>query len=296
MTNQNNEKSKNGKRLALILIALLLIVAVAFGAYTYSKYVTSQKASGTATVADWGYEVSVTNSGNADNNPFFQFYDNNSDTIEGATEKGTNTIVAGAEAGGKVAPGVSGSISFTLSGNAEVSAVVKILLAQTKDVSINFTVDSNTYTYSPVKFTLTDNKKATPDNTITGTLKEVVARFATFVNDTQLASSTGKIIPAGTPGTDLDYDFTLSWTWAFEGAAMNLNDNTGSNPLSLTAEDVNELDTLLGQKAAGIEKESVSINVTGANTPATVDYANASTEIAFTIDVSATQVQDNSTN
>ena len=32
MTNQSNEKSKNGKRLALILLALLLIAAIAFGA------------------------------------------------------------------------------------------------------------------------------------------------------------------------------------------------------------------------------------------------------------------------
>ena len=39
MTNQNNDKSKNGKRIALILVALLLIAAIAFGAYTYSKYV-----------------------------------------------------------------------------------------------------------------------------------------------------------------------------------------------------------------------------------------------------------------
>lgn len=294
MTNQNNEKSKNGKRLALILIALLLIVAVAFGAYTYSKYISEQKASGTATVADWGYEVSVTNSGNADNNPFFRFYGNNENTIEGSTEKGDNTIVAGAEAGGKVAPGVSGSISFTLSGNAEVSAVVKILLAQTKDVSISFTANGYQYTYSPVKFTLTDNNKTSPDNTVTGTLKDVVDRFATFVNDPQLASETGKIIPAGSLNDDLDYDFTLSWTWTFEGAAMQLNDNTESNPLDLTAEDVNELDTLLGQKAAGIEKEGVSINVTAANTSATVNYDTASTEIAFTINVSATQVQENS--
>lgn len=294
MTNQNNEKSKNGKRLALILIALLLIVAVAFGAYTYSKYVTEQSASGTATVADWGYEVSVTNSGNADNNPFFRFYDNKENTIEGSTEKGDNTIVAGAEAGGKVAPGVSGSISFTLSGNAEVSAVVKILLAHTKDVSISFTANGHQYTYSPVKFTLTDNNKTSPDNTVTGTLEDVVDGFATFVNDAQLASETGKIIPAGSLNDDLDYDFTLSWTWTFEGAAMQLNDNTESNPLDLTAEDVNELDTLLGQKAAGIEKEGVSINVTAANTSATVNYDTASTEIAFTINVSATQVQENS--
>lgn len=279
MTNQNNEKSKNGKRLALILIALLLIVAVAFGAYTYSKYVTEQSASGTATVADWGYEVSITQTSN-NGNVFFQYYDKTEDGVEGATSSGDDTIVAKTDADGVVAPGVEGSIDFSLTGNAEVSAVVKILLAQTKDVSISFTANGHQYTYSPVKFTLTDNNKATPDNTITGTLKEVVARFATFVKDNQLASSTGKIIPAGTLDTDLDYDFTLSWTWAFEGAAMNLNDNTGSNPLSLTAEDVNELDTLLGQKAAGIEKESVSINVTGANTPATVDYANASTEIA----------------
>ena len=31
MTNQNNDKSKNGKRIALILVALLLIAAIAFG-------------------------------------------------------------------------------------------------------------------------------------------------------------------------------------------------------------------------------------------------------------------------
>ena len=57
MTNQNNEKSKNGKRLALILIAILLLVAIAFGAYTYSRYVTRDSGNGEATVAKWGYTI-----------------------------------------------------------------------------------------------------------------------------------------------------------------------------------------------------------------------------------------------
>ena len=59
MTNQNNEKSKNGKRIALILLALLLIAAIAFGAYTYSKYVSSGNGSGSATVAKWGFTITV---------------------------------------------------------------------------------------------------------------------------------------------------------------------------------------------------------------------------------------------
>ena len=57
--NQSNAKSK--KRIALILVALLLLAAIAFGAYTYSRYVTSGSGNGSANVAAWGYSLTVGN-------------------------------------------------------------------------------------------------------------------------------------------------------------------------------------------------------------------------------------------
>ena len=115
MTNQNNEKSKNGKRIALILLALLLIAAIAFGAYTYSKYISEGNGGGTATVAKWGFNINVSS---AENRDFSTRYD---DT---GYENAAGVSIISSSEGNVVAPGAKGAIDFSLSGDAEVAVGV----------------------------------------------------------------------------------------------------------------------------------------------------------------------------
>ncbi len=293
MTNQNNEKSKNGKRLALILIALLLIVAVAFGAYTYSKYVTSQKASGTATVADWGYSVSITQTSNK-GNVFFKYYDKTEDSVEGATSSGENTIIAKTDADGVVAPGVEGSIDFSLTGNAEVSALVKVTLEKTAEVSVDVTVNDTVYVFYPVQWTLTDNKKTSPNDAVTGSLDVVIAALKAQLND---IAEDGQIIKAGDATTLPEINYTLSWKWAFtktDNMTLPLKEGEGQG-LSLTADDFDQLDTLVGQKAAGHTfNEPYTIKLSESRTATVAINTLTAFNVGFNLEVSATQVQENS--
>lgn len=96
MTNQNNDKSKNGKRIALILVALLLIAAIAFGAYTYSKYVSDASGSGTATVAKWGFNMSITDN-SANGGDKFGFANDYSSS--GTAQNSEDSAVISASAG-----------------------------------------------------------------------------------------------------------------------------------------------------------------------------------------------------
>ena len=108
MTNQNNDKSKNGKRIALILVALLLIAAIAFGAYTYSKYVSSGEGQDSATVAAWGYTVTV-GTGDDTGFGFSQYYGADGE----ADADGTSAVIAGITSDKNVvAPGAKGSTTI----------------------------------------------------------------------------------------------------------------------------------------------------------------------------------------
>ena len=236
MTNQSNEKSKNGKRLALILLALLLIAAIAFGAYTYSKYVTQTEGSGTATVAKWGYTVSVDTT---DNKAFSNKYDS-----EGAANEAGLAVVSSSDV---VAPGTSGSITFKISGSSEVLAKVVGSFTATSDVSL--TVEEGKV-YYPIKYTLTVTEGAEPTS-ITGNLKQI---------ETQFASKMGKVISAN---TTVEYTYTLSWAWAFE--------NNDFNNI-----DADLLDTALGQIASGTEVSATSVNgktPTAASTTVTFTFS-----------------------
>ena len=297
MTNQNNEKSKNGKRLALILIALLLIVAVAFGAYTYSRYVSRQQGTGSATVATWGYSVEIKNTNTTatptDNDFFYQYYDSaDGSTVTGVADDGGNTIIAGTNAEGYVAPGVSGSLTFSVTGKAEVSAVVDVVLDNVQDVALVVTPTSSgtTFYYLPVVFTLTDNSTTKLINSpVIGSLAKVSAALET-------AFGTGKVIPA-TNTADINYSFELKWAWAFTNSSATLYSDTtlttAYSGITLSQDDIDLLDTAIGQLTADTDG---SIPVTISSTNYGCKLLNQHNSIEFELAVSATQVQDNSTN
>lgn len=247
MTNQNNEKSKNGKRLALILIAILLLVAIAFGAYTYSRYVTRDSGTGSAPVAKWGYSVTVSDGANGSDEFGFA---NNYNSSGAAQESDTNAVISasGETESNIVAPGANGSMTFSIKGDAEVSAQVIAELTSTSKIFITVSGGdpSTTYYYYPVVYSLNDGKSV-----VVGSIEEVAAYLEANVNQVVNPNS-----------TKLNLSYTLKWAWAFERTeGMTLKDSTGENELQITGDDVDVLDTALGLLANGSALQTTTITV-----------------------------------
>lgn len=261
MTNQNNEKSKNGKRIALILLALLLIAAIAFGAYTYSKYVSSGNGSGSATVAQWGFTVTMENKDNAG---FSTKYGSN-----GKANAAGTAIVANVDTEGNVvAPGANGSLTFTVGGKAEVLAKISATVTASSDVSLTLTKSgSSSVTYYPIKYTLNDGTA----DVKTGTMTDI----KTYLE----SDSFTQTIQAGTPLPSKTY--TLSWKWIFEGENLTVGEST--------TVDCDELDTILGQIASNSESpETYTISDSNGD-PWTITASEAVTTVKFSIKIAITQ-------
>lgn len=294
MTNQNNDKSKNGKRIALILVALLLIAAIAFGAYTYSKYVTSDEGQDSATVAAWGYTVTVGN-GTDNGFGFSQYY--GADGV--ADADGASAVIAGITSDKNVvAPGAHGSTTITISGYAEVDAELSVVVADSfSDIYIEMTASGQTpgtLYYFPVLFSLESDDDQFTDIT-NQPLANVVAALEGLNEELQSSTST-----TGTTTT-----YTLSWAWAFEGTAESagqpqntlwVSDGDGTysvHSTKITAADVDTLDTSLGQAAAELPTLS-NTSVTVGGQPYTYNEGNCHTSLDLQITVSVTQTGINS--
>lgn len=286
MTNQNNDKSKNGKRIALILVALLLIAAIAFGAYTYSKYVSSREGQDSATVAAWGYTVTVGN-GTDNSFGFSQYYGADGE----ADADGTSAVIAGIESENVVAPGAKGSTTITISGYAEVDAALSVVAESTNNIYIEMTASGQTPAtlyYFPVLFSLSDGDGDFEDIT-NQPLANVVDALEGLSEELQSSTST-----TGTTTT-----YTLSWAWAFEGTAESagqpqntlwVSDGDGTysaHSNKITAADVNKLDTSLGQAAASVALSNTSVSVGGQSY--TYESTDCHTSLDLQITVSITQ-------
>lgn len=264
MTNQNNEKSKNGKRIALILLALLLIAAIAFGAYTYSKYVSSGNGSGSATVAKWGFTVEMEN---GDNAGFSTKYNDS-----GVADDGGKAIVADTTTteGNVVAPGANGSLTFTVGGEAEVLAKISATVEVTNEVSLTLQKkgESESVTYYPIKYTLNDGSSNVVD---AGTMADVKEYLE--------GNSFTQTINAGTELTSKTY--TLSWEWAFDSQTLTVGESTTI--------DCDELDTILGQIASNSESPETYTILDSNGDPWTVTASEAVTTVNFSIKIAITQ-------
>ena len=248
MTNQNNEKSKNGKRLALILIAILLLVAIAFGAYTYSRYVTRDEGTGSATVAQWGYTVTVSDGANG-SDEFGFANDYNSSGVAQADDTDAVISASADTRSNIVAPGANGSMTFSITGDAEVSAQVIAELTSTSKIFITVSGGdpSTTYYYYPVVYSLNNGTS----DVVVGSIEEVAAYLTTSVNQVVNPNS-----------SELDMSYTLKWAWAFEPTeGMTLKDSTGEKELQITDDDVDVLDTALGLLANGSALQTKTITV-----------------------------------
>lgn len=289
MTNQNNDKSKNGKRIALILVALLLIAAIAFGAYTYSKYVSSREGQDSATVAAWGYTVTV-GTGDDTGFGFSQYYGADGEADAG----GTSAVIAGITSDKNVvAPGAHGSTTITISGYAEVDAELSVVVADSfSDIYIEMTASGQTPAtlyYFPVLFSLSDGDGDFEDIT-NQPLANVVAALEGLSEELQSSTST-----TGTTTT-----YTLSWAWAFEGIAESadqpqntlwVSDGDGTysvHSTKITAADVDKLDTSLGQAVTSVDWSNDS-TITVDGQPYTYNKDDCHTSLDLQITVSITQ-------
>ena len=260
MTQQKTERKNNKKTAVIVALLLALIALMCFGGYTFSKYVTSGTGKGTASVAKWGYTASVDAT-----KLFGKEYKLAAANV--STVDGTGTINVKADTANErnlVAPGTKGSMTFTVGGKAEVRALLSmgIDVHTYKDVVLKIRktqTPETAYTeYRPVKWTL---KKVG--------VAEAVAENVTLAKVAEKIHEES-INKAYAPNEELaTTTYELSWAWEFEG--------TGS-VLDLS---IDQLDTILGQMAAG---------VTG-YTPAGYEIdATSSTELAFDFTIQVTQL------
>ena len=292
MTNQNNEKSKNGKRIALILLALLLIAAIAFGAYTYSKYVSSGNGSGSASVAMWGYTVTVGDAQDtADTDQFFATSYKADGTEAGASDA---TIIANVRGNttNLVAPGANGSVTITISGTSEVNAELSMLIEDGfKDVYITVSKGQETLYYNPILFTLTGGPEGNTVDFTNVTLAQLKAKLGAAENPLAGVIESSNSITA---------TYTLSWAWAFEASKSGntLFKNADGSEVSeetFAQSEIDILDTVLGQLSFNANSADdvafAATTITGSTGNWTINTSNTySTDISFDLKVSITQV------
>lgn len=245
MRQTQNTKKDNRKSIFVIALLLLLVAVIGFGGYTMSKYISSKQEEGKANVAKWGFTVST------DTTKLF-----GKNYVAGVVSNTTaDAATLSAKATGNynvVAPGHSGSMTFTIAGSAEVKAQVKISVTEGyKDIVLNYKKGETAGTYTPVVWTLT--KKGVTDHIAQGTLENIVEKLP--------ATATYNVGDAA-----INDEYTISWAWAFEN-----NENA----------DADYLDTLLGWTASrtDIPTDYGFTVETGTNT-----------SIAFTLNISVEQV------
>lgn len=257
MTQHKTERKNNGRTAVIVALLLALVTLLCFGGYTFSKYVTSGKGSGTAKVAKWGYTASVDTT-----KLFGEEYKLATTNVSKVDGTGAHINVKADTAGRNlVAPGTTGSMTFTVGGKAEVRALISTGLHPTNDVvlKIKKTTDTAYTEYRPVKWTLKKGGTTVAENATLETIHGLIATDA----------SINKEIAPGDELTSTTYE--LSWAWVFE--------NNGETVADLS---IDQVDTILGQMEAG---------VTG-YTPAgyEIDAANSSTELAFTFEIKVSQI------
>ena len=228
---------KNSRKpLIIVSMALLLAVVLAMGGVTFAKYIsTTNTGSNTAKVAAWGFTLS-TEYGDM----FGPTYDWNTATpavVVDADDAGSLVVKASTNtADNLVAPGTSGSMSFTIGGTAEVRSQFYVAVAG-QEVSLTGG-DLNTDVYYPIDWTLTHNGTALVTD---GRLSEVLAEIKKIDLDIYAANA-----EANTDAKDIRGEYVISWRWDFE---QGTNDAVANDLIDTYTND--KWDTILGQTAAG---------------------------------------------
>lgn len=227
MTQQKSERKNNKKTTVIIALLLALIAILSFGGYTLSKYVTSGGSTGKAQVAKWGYKMEIDGSKLFGKNYKFDRVDR----VGSKVTKDTDGLTVKASGDYNViAPGTTGSMTFTIGGQAEVKALIAMGIEPKKDVTLKMQkAGGEEIVYNPVKWTL---KKNGVDVTgaINTTLHKVAGAFHDMTsNPVSSVKNPGDVLATTT--------YELVWEWAFEGTE------------TFTGITADELDTILGRRA-----------------------------------------------
>lgn len=273
---KQTEKKENKRRKGLIFVMLLaLVVALAFGGYTFSKYITTKQQSGQAQVAKWGFKISV-NAADLFGKNYIWNAGKNGSIVTTEADK-TKVAVQADGAYNVVAPGTKGSMTFKVEGKAEVLAKLKLELSGVKDIVLKIAKGGTTYEYYPVKWTLTKVDAAAP-LVNGGKLSDV----KTKLND--VSAEWNRNINVNTDITPEKYDFTLSWEWAFDGSAV---------PADLTALDLKAdvLDTILGYLMNGTTVDDICAQLDLNSTEYTINNTDSVLQTEFKLDIEVVQLQ-----
>ena len=269
---QNTQKKDNRKSIFVIALLLLLVAVIGFGGYTLSKYVTKKSESGSASVAKWGYTIE------ANANKLFgtkYTFDNTNSVVTDSNAK--LTVAASDATTNKVAPGTTGSMTFTVKGTAEVLAQLSISMTDVQDVKLVYKkgTDGAETEYAPVKWTLKKN------NTVVSVKLNESDADVTALSGVSLAAIQKGLATVSTitpNATEINDTYTISWVWEFE--------NKTEGATSEQKEETDSLDTLLGMVAnAGTHTEAVK----NGDYTEVVDKTN--TTVAFKLDISIVQLQ-----
>lgn len=227
MTQQKSERKNNKKTTVIIALLLALIAILSFGGYTLSKFVTSGGSTGKAQVAKWGYTMEIDGSKLFGKNYKFDRVDRVGSKV---TQDADGLTVKASGDYNVIAPGTTGSMTFTIGGQAEVKALIAMGINPIKDVTLKMQkAGGGEIVYNPVKWTLKKNTHVISgmENT---TLHKVAGAFHDMIHNS--ASSVKK------PGDKLETTtYELVWEWAYEGDPEFPNITN------------DELDTILGRCA-----------------------------------------------
>lgn len=251
------KKNKMMRIAAVLLIVTLLSTCAISG--TFAKYITTGEGEGSARVAKWGIEISMTD------NLFSNQYETDDADYAGRNNgDGKTYSVVSADGADVVAPGTKkdDAIVATIKGTPEVATRLYLDLDVTKDIKLEagdyldyttgldtadtFTLAEN---YYPVKFDI--NFKGTIANHRNMNFKiSDILGFAGYTGQFEngasltelkqfIADNEGNYIPVEgntnrfgvgfkdgrmyvdvPAGKTIDGTFTLSWNWAFEQQAM----------------------------------------------------------------------------
>ena len=224
-----------------------------------AKYVSEKSASGSANVAKWGFTIEANSE-----NLFGEDYKKSGAYSVVTTDDNGLTVSASTESTNVVAPGTTGSLTFSVKGSAEVKTQIKLGLADGyTDIALRYTEGENTQvnTYNPVKWTLKKGDTTLVDK---GTLTAVSSAL-----NNQYAAATEV-------NTEINDTFTLSWVWEF----------TDSVDESTTTND--QLDTLLGM----IANDNNAAENGNFKKAADTENEKTSTTISFDLKISVTQVAE----
>ena len=225
--------NKKQKRTATIAsMAALLAVVLGMGGQTFAKYITTNTADPqSATVAKWGLVLNQKTTGET---LFKKDYD-------GSVVSTEHTVVA---------PGTSGSITYLVTGYAEVDAQVTFSLESYSGVSLK---QGTTVDYNPVKWTYqVKGGSETPFTPVTGYEFSPITYQA---SNTEWTTSNSEI------------EITIKWAWEIE---------TGTSDSE--KEQNNKYDTIMGYAA---KAEDTSFNYSSATYQ---EGDNLDYEVDYTLD------------